>query len=35
VNKLLCKPITLGASVLGGVLAGAIFRKVWPHLARG
>ncbi len=34
VNKHLYKPITLGASVLGGVLAGAIFRKVW-QLAAG
>jgi uncharacterized protein YidB (DUF937 family) len=34
VNKLMYKPITLGASVLGGLLAGAIFKKVW-QLAAG
>jgi Protein of unknown function (DUF4235) len=34
VNKLIYKPISLGASVLGGVIAGAIFRKVW-QLAAG
>ena len=33
-NKLIYKPISLGASVLGGVIAGAIFRKVW-QLAAG
>lgn len=33
-NKLMYKPITLGASVLGGLLAGAIFKKVW-QLAAG
>jgi hypothetical protein len=34
VNKLIYKPISLGASVLGGVIAGAIFKKVW-QLAAG
>jgi hypothetical protein len=34
VNKFVYKPITLGASVLGGLLAGAIFKKVW-QLAAG
>jgi len=34
VNKLIYKPISLGASVLGGVIAGAIFRKAW-QLAAG
>lgn len=33
-NKLIYKPISLGASVLGGVIAGAIFKKVW-QLAAG
>ena len=33
-NKLTYKPISLGASVLGGVIAGAIFKKVW-QLAAG
>jgi hypothetical protein len=27
------KPISLGASVLGGVIAGAIFKKVWQLTA--
>jgi len=35
VNKLTYKPISLGASVLGGVIAGAIFRKVWQLAAGG
>jgi len=35
VNKLIYKPISLGASVLGGVIAGAIFRKVWQLAAGG
>jgi uncharacterized protein YidB (DUF937 family) len=34
VNKFMYKPIALGASVLGGLLAGAIFKKVW-QLAAG
>ena len=34
-NKLMYKPISLGASVLGGVLAGAIFKKVWQLAAGG
>lgn len=33
-NKLMYKPITLGASVLGGLLAAAVFKKVW-QLAAG
>lgn len=33
-NKLKYKSITLGASVLGGMLAGAAFKKVW-QLAAG
>ena len=28
-SKLLYKVISIGASVLGGILAGAIFKRVW------
>jgi len=28
-SKLLYKAISIGASVLGGILAGAIFKRVW------
>jgi hypothetical protein len=28
--KLLFKPLSLLVSVLSGILAGAIFKKVWP-----
>jgi hypothetical protein len=33
VSKLLYKPVSLAASVLGGVLAGAIFNKIWKLAA--
>jgi hypothetical protein len=33
VNKMLYKPFSLGASVLGGVLAGAIAKRVWKLAA--
>jgi hypothetical protein len=29
VNKLIYKPISLGTSVLAGLLADAVFRRVW------
>jgi hypothetical protein len=29
VNKLIYKPISLGTSILAGLLADAIFRRVW------
>jgi hypothetical protein len=32
--KLLYKPVSLLVSVLGGVLAGAIFKKIWKIAAR-
>lgn len=32
--KLLYKPVSMLVSVLGGVLAGAIFKKVWRLAAR-
>ena len=28
-SKLLYRAISIGASVLGGILAGAIFKRVW------
>ena len=28
-SKLLYRVISIGASVLGGILAGAIFKRVW------
>ncbi len=32
--KFLYKPISIAASVLGGVLAGAIFKRAWKLVAR-
>ena len=32
--KLLYKPVSMLVSVLGGVLAGAIFKRVWKMTAR-
>lgn len=32
--KLVYKPVSLLASVLGGVLAGAIFKQIWKLAAR-
>jgi predicted metal-dependent enzyme (double-stranded beta helix superfamily) len=32
--KLLYKPVSLLVSVLGGVLAGAIFKRIWKVAAR-
>jgi hypothetical protein len=32
--KLLYKPVSMLVSVLGGVLAGAIFKKIWKIAAR-
>jgi Protein of unknown function (DUF4235) len=32
--KLLYKPVSILVSVLGGVLAGAIFKKIWKIAAR-
>ena len=32
--KLLYKPVGMLVSVLGGVLAGAIFKRVWKITAR-
>jgi Protein of unknown function (DUF4235) len=32
--KLLYKPLGLAVSVLGGVLAGAIFKRLWKVTAR-
>lgn len=31
--KLLYKPVSLAASVMGGVLAGALFRRIWKLAA--
>jgi hypothetical protein len=33
VNKLLYKPFSIAFSVAGGILAGAIFKQAWKHLA--
>jgi len=33
VNNKLYKPVSLGASVLGGMLAGAVFKRVWKLAA--
>jgi predicted metal-dependent enzyme (double-stranded beta helix superfamily) len=33
VNKLLYKPLSLATGVLGGVIAGALFKQVWKHVA--
>ena len=32
-NNKLYRPVSLGASVLGGMLAGAIFKRVWKLAA--
>jgi hypothetical protein len=33
VNKTLYKPVTLGASLVAGALAGAIVKRVWKLMA--
>lgn len=33
VNKILYKPLSLAASVAGGMVAGAVFKKVWKAVA--
>jgi hypothetical protein len=33
VTKLLYKPVSLAASLLGGILAGAIFKQIWKLAA--
>lgn len=35
VNKVLYKPLSMAASVAGGLLAGAVFTKVWSRLGDG
>lgn len=32
--KLLYRPLSLVASILGGILAGAVFKKLWKAIAR-
>jgi hypothetical protein len=32
-EKVLYKPLGLAFSVLGGIVAGAVFRQVWMHLS--
>jgi hypothetical protein len=32
--KLLYRPLSLAASILGGILAGAVFKKLWKAIAR-
>jgi hypothetical protein len=32
-RKLMFKPLTLAVSALGGVVAGAIFKKLWAAIA--
>ncbi|MGA9872194.1 MAG: DUF4235 domain-containing protein [Rhodococcus sp. (in: high G+C Gram-positive bacteria)] len=32
VSKAMYKPLSLGMSVLGGVLAGAVFKQVWKRV---
>ena len=32
--KLICKPVSILASVLGGVLASIIFKRIWQLAAR-
>jgi Protein of unknown function (DUF4235) len=31
-SKLMYKPLSLATSVLGGVLAGLVFRKIWSQV---
>lgn len=31
--KLLYKPLSIGTSVLGGVLAGAVFNRIWNRVS--
>jgi hypothetical protein len=33
VKKLLFKPVSVAAGVVGGVIAGAIFKQVWKRLS--
>jgi hypothetical protein len=33
VNKLMYKPLSLAFSVAGGVVAGAVFKRVWKLIA--
>jgi len=35
VTKVLYKPLSLAASVAGGILAGAVFTKVWSQIGDG
>lgn len=35
VNKVLYKPLSIAASVTGGLLAGAVFTKVWSRIGDG
>lgn len=35
VNKVLYKPLSLAASVAGGLLAGAVFTQVWARVGDG
>ncbi len=35
VNKVLYKPLSMAASVAGGLLAGAIFTRVWSRVGDG
>ncbi len=35
VNKVLYKPLSLAASVAGGMLAGAVFTRVWSRVGDG
>jgi hypothetical protein len=32
--KMLYRPLSLVASILGGILAGAVFKKLWKAIAR-
>lgn len=35
VNKVLYKPLSMAASVAGGLLAGAVFTRVWSKVGDG
>jgi len=35
VNKVLYKPLSTAASVTGGLLAGAVFSRVWSRIGDG